>query len=189
MQGWNLPASVDVAGADFKIRTSYMVILDVLDAISNPDYDDEEKLLYVLMSIIIDFDSLPENEYMTAYEAVKDFIDMGMGENKNKPNHKLMDWEQDAQLIIPEINKQIGGGADVRNMPDMHWWTFMGYYMGIGESAFSHIVSLRYKKAKGEKLEKWERKFMQENKEVVELKRKLSEEELSYKEQLENLLK
>ena len=35
--------------------------------------------------------------------------------------------------------------------------------MAIGECALSQIVSIRYKLAKGEKLEKHEKKFMNEN--------------------------
>ena len=39
----------------------------------------------------------------------------------------------------------------------------MGYYMGVGECALSTIVSIRTKKAKGKKLEKYESQFVREN--------------------------
>ena len=49
-------------------------------------------------------------------------------------------------------------------MQYLHWWTFLGAYMEIGESLFSQILSVRMKKAKGKKLEDWEREFYKENK-------------------------
>ena len=51
--------------------------------------------------------------------------------------------------------------------------------MGIGESLFSNIIRIRYKKSKGKKLDKQEQEFYKENKHLIdfEQKTKRSEEE------------
>lgn len=185
MNNWKLPTSVHVAGVDWQIETDYKAVLDVLIQYNNPDYDNEEKLFYMLIGIVKDFDNLDPANYMEMANALCEFLDMGIEDNSPKP--RVMDWEQDARIIIPEINKQIGNGMDVRNM-DMHWWTFLGYYMGIGESTFAHVVSIRQKKAKHKKLEKWEKEFLQENKDTVILKEKLSRQEQEEKDALLALL-
>ena len=87
----------------------------------------------------------------------------------------LMNWEQDAGLIIPAVNKVIG--KEVRAIPYMHWWTFAGAYMEIGESLFSQVLSIRQKKQKHQKLEKWEQEFYQKNRSMIDLKKRYSKEE------------
>ena len=37
MYAWNLPTSLNVGGKDYKIRTDYRVILDILSAMNDPD--------------------------------------------------------------------------------------------------------------------------------------------------------
>ena len=44
------------------------------------------------------------------------------------------------------------------------------------------------KKAKGEKLDKWEKKFYQENKNIIDIKTRLSDEEQAYKDALNEML-
>ena len=72
-----------------------------------------------------------------------------------------MDWKQDSQLICSAINKV--ANMEVRNVEYMHWWTFMGYYMAIGECPYSTILSIRDKIISGKKLEKHEKEFKQKN--------------------------
>ena len=70
----------------------------------------------------------------------------------------------------------------------MHWWTFLSAYMEIGECTFSHVLSIRTKKAKGKTLEKWEQEFARENSDIIKLNHKLSEEEQEEEKLLEELL-
>ena len=41
---------------------------------------------------------------------------------------------------------------------------------------------------KGEKLDKWEKKFYQENKNIIDIKTRLSDEEQAYKDALNEML-
>lgn len=45
----------------------------------------------------------------------------------------------------------------------------MAAYMEISDCLFSHVVAIRQKKAKKQKLETWEREFYQNNKKLVDL--------------------
>ena len=87
-------------------------------------------------------------------------------EDKKKP--QLMDWKKDAKILIPAINKV--AHEDIREKEYLHWWTFMGLFMEIGESLFSTITNIREKVSKGKKLDSWEKEFYSSNKELVDLK-------------------
>jgi hypothetical protein len=69
-------------------------------------------------------------------------------------------------------------GYECRSVEYLHWWTFMGAYMEIGgDCAFSQIVSLRSKLAKGKKLEKYEREWLRQNWDLVTLPTKYTAED------------
>lgn len=192
MYAWELPTSLDVGGKEYAIRTDYRVILDILAAMNDPEIfepgmtEDEKKIeqtMTMLQILYIDFDSIPPKDYQDAAEKAVDFIDCGIkGDDKPKP--RTMDWEQDAPIIAPEISKI--AGRDIR-IGKTHWWEFFGYYLGIGEGVFSIIVSIREKRRKGKKLEKWEKEFYQSNKSLVDLKSKKIERSEEEKEELRRL--
>ena len=193
MYSWNLPASLNVSGRNYKIRTDYRVILDILTAMNDPDiFEPEmteeekqlERALTMLQIFYIDFDTMPSSDWQEASEKACEFIDCGIKDDgKQKP--RLMDWEQDAPVIVPAVNKVCG--KDVRSVKYMHWWTFFGYYMEIGECTLSTIVSIRDKKRRGKKLEKWEQEFYRNNKKLVDLKTKKIERSEEEKEALRKL--
>lgn len=59
----------------------------------------------------------------------------------------------------------------------IHWWTFLGYFNEIGEGLFSTVINIRQKKNKGKKFEKYEQDFYQNNKDLIDLKKKYAKEE------------
>ena len=148
--------------------------------------EDEKKIeqtMTMLQILYIDFDAIPPKYYQEAAEKAVDFIDCGIkGDDKPKP--RTMDWEQDAPIIAPEVSKV--AGRDIR-VGETHWWEFFGYYLGIGEGVFNTIVSIREKRRKGNKLEKWEKEFYQNNKSLIDLKVKKIERSDEEKEALRNL--
>lgn len=192
MYAWELPTTLEVGGKEYAIRTDYRAILDILAAMNDPEIfepgmtEDEKKIeqtMTMLQILYIDFDSIPPKDYQDAAEKAVDFIDCGIkGDDKPKP--RTMDWEQDAPIIAPEISKI--AGRDIR-IGKTHWWEFFGYYLGIGEGVFSTIVSIREKRRKGKKLEKWEKEFYQSNKSLVDLKSKKIERSEEEKETLREL--
>ena len=91
---------------------------------------------------------------------------------------KLMDWDQDFAIIIPAINRV--AGTEVRDLPTLHWWTFLGYYQEIGgDCTFAQVVSIRDKLRRG-KLEKVEREYYERNRHLVDLKQKLTADEKDF---------
>ena len=89
-------------------------------------------------------------------------------------------------MICPAVNEF--AVKEIRSVPSMHWWTFFWYFRESGECLFKTVVGIRSKKAKGERLEKWEKKFYQENKNIIDIKTRLSEEEQAYKDKLNEML-
>lgn len=175
MNVWNFPISLNIGGIEYEIRTDYRVILDLLMALNDPELSDSDKKVsaYMQSRVILeimfpDCDNIPQEHIQEALDKVAEFIDMGIGDDSKKP--KTMDWEQDAPIIIPAINKVLN--REIRAEKYMHWWTFLGAYMEIGEGLFSNVIHIRQKKAKGKKLEKWEQEFYKENKSLIDFQHK-----------------
>lgn len=186
-----LPQLVSVNGVEYSVRTDFRDILKIVVAFSDPELDDNEKLYVCLFIFYKEFDLIPKNDYDDALKAAIRFIDHGMDdedctEEDARILPRVMDWEQDEAILFPAINKV--AGFEVRNSEYIHWWTFIGYYMEISEGVFSNVLGIRLKKAKGKKLEKWEREFWSSNKSICTLKEKLSEEEQAERDRLNALL-
>lgn len=177
---WELPTSISVNNTEYAIRTDYRAVMDLLTAFSDKEMlgesEDETNIIRALLVLNILFiDEVKPEDQNEAIKKAIEFIDMGIESSRDVKKPTLMDWDQDAPLIIPAINKVLG--REIRADKYMHWWTFLSAYMEIGECSFTHIINIRDKKAKGKKLEKWELEYIQEHKEIVLLKEKLTENE------------
>ena len=180
---FDLPTSVEFGGREWVINTDYRDILTILTAFGDTDLTDDEKAYVCLYDFYKDFEDIPQGLYKEAFDAAMEFIDCGQ---KGKDGPQTMDWEQDAPLIFPAVNAV--AGKEVRAMDYLHWWTFFGFFMEIHDSIFSQVLSIRQKKAKGKKLEKYEREFWQQNLDICKLRPKLTDEEKAEKERLKQLL-
>lgn len=180
-----LPKHVSVNGIYYSVRTDFRDILKILCAFNDPELENEEKVYICLFIFYKDFEKLPPDVYEEAFKAAVNFIDRGASDD-DKRSLRVMDWEQDENIMFPAINKV--AGFETRSAEYIHWWTFMGYYMEISEGVFSYVLGLRLKKAKGERLEKWERKYWNENKSVCVLAPKLTAAEQAAKDRLNALL-
>ena len=170
---WTLPTSLDIGGVGFSIRTDFRDVLTILQAYNDPDLDEDAKHIVMLKILYEDFEKITEDNVQEAMEKGLAFIDQGKTEDHPQP--PIMDWEQDSDIIVSAINKV--AGCEVRALPYLHWWTFLGYYMEIGDGLFANVLNIRHKKMHGEKLEKWEREFERDNKDLIVLKKPESEEE------------
>ena len=192
MDTWKLPTTLRVGGKDYEIRTDYRAVLDILIAMNDTDIyagmneqeKNTEQSMTMLQILYLDFESIPPQHWKEAAEQAIEFIDCGFSSD-NKPKPRLMDWNQDAPILIPAVNKV--AGKDIRAEKYMHWWTFLGLFMEIGESTFATVVGLRDKKKRRKKLENWEQEFYKNNKSLVDLKVKQIERSEEEKEELREL--
>lgn len=180
-----LPRTITVGGEEYAIRSDYRDILNIISAINDPNLENAEKVFVCLYIFYEDFENMPERDYEEAYTKANDFISADSKQSAGK-HPRVMDWEQDEQIIFPAINKV--AGFEVREKEYIHWWTFLGYFMEISDGVFSNVMSLRAKKAKGKKLEKWEQEYWRENQDLCKLQEKLSDEEIEHRARLNALL-
>ena len=181
MNAYELPTSLCIGGASYDIRTDFRVVLDVLMAVNDPELDDEAKAIVMLQIMFVDVEQIPPEHLGEACQKVCEFIDCGQKED-GAPKPRLIDWQQDASMIVPAVNSV--AHTEIRALPYLHWWTFLGYFMQIGEGLMSSVISIRQKKAKHAKLEKWEEDFYKENKALVDLKTVETEEQRAEKESI-----
>lgn len=171
MNIWALPECVQAGGADRKINADFRDILLVLDTLNDPQVRDYERALIALNLFYDDFDAIPRTVWEEAAAAMLAFINLGEREPAGKrPAPRRIDWEQDAAVIISEVNRV--AGTELRALPFVHWWTFIGYFSAIGEGQLSTIVGIREKLRKKEKLERWEKDYLMENRSQIELKKR-----------------
>ena len=174
INAWELPSALEVGGKNWTIRTDFRAILDVLKYFDDPDYEDDEKIIVCLDILYEDFESMPMNLYQEAIEKAIDFIDMGIKDDGRKKPH-VMDWEQDAAIIIPSINSVLH--TEIRSVRYMHWWTFLSAYYEIGDCLFAQIVRIRDHLARGKPLDKEDRKWYRENRHLVDFKARYTDAE------------
>lgn len=190
---YELPITVNVNDKEYAIRNraDYRVILDVIAACQDVDFTKEEQ---AATALILFYESLKSYEdIFMAFDDVKEAITAMMNFislNKNeevgyKTNHKLIDWEQDEDYIVSAINGV--AKTEIRALPYLHWWTFISYYMAIGECSLQTIVGIRDKIAKGKKLEKYEQEFKRNNPQLFKWKTKQTEEEKEFISQIDAL--
>jgi len=181
---FDLPTALEFGGRAWDIETDYRQVLRILTAYEDPDLTDGEKAMLCLYNLYVDFDDIPPGQLQAAYDAATAFIDHGNGAGAEGP--RTMDWTQDAGLIFPAVNR--AAGLEVRSVAYMHWWTFLGYFMEIKDSVYATVLGLRSKKARGKKLEKWEQEYWRQNRQLCEIRRRETENELAERERLNRLL-
>lgn len=164
---WDLPMEAEVSGDTYKIATDYRDIFEIISYLQS-DEDEETKSLVALNLFYDDFDSIPAADMQEAADYFSSFVNC-FEDLDNTPKPKSIDWEQDYNIISAEVNKV--AGCEIRLLPYLHWFTFIGYFYSIGEGQLSYITSIRHKLRKGKKLEKHEQEFYNENKNKIDFKK------------------
>ena len=166
---YKLPTTIIVNDREYAIRNNgdFRIVLDCFEALNDLELSDLEKYVSALYIFFTDFDDiedilrLKESELTELINKMFDFFKCGEADIVANTNYKTIDWNNDAQLICSAVNKV--AGTEIRALPYLHWWTFLGYFSAIGESPLATVVSIRTKIVKGKKLEKYEREFQKDN--------------------------
>lgn len=180
---FNLPTSITINGQPYGItnKGDYRMVIDCFLVLNDIELTEEERIISALLIFYDDVNS--PDDISTIFdkevfpEAVKQmyrFFNCNQKEIGAATNHKLVDWEQDEQLIVSAINNV--AKTEVRAVDYMHWFTFMGYYTSVGESVLSTVISIRDKIVKGKKLEDYEKEFRNANPGYFEWNHKTIEE-------------
>lgn len=160
-----LPQTLKVCNKDYEIRSDFRDVLRIIMAYNDKDLSDEEKVFVCLHRLYKKIETIPKDKdtYAAAINAATEFIECHMSDGK--PSPKVVNWEKDEQLIFPAINKV--AGMEVRAVPYMHWWTFLGYFQAIDrEDLWGVVLTIRQKKAMHKKLEKHEQEFFAANRDL-----------------------
>lgn len=165
---YEIPTSVYINNREYRIRNNgdYRMVLDCFAVLQDADLTTKERLFACLIIFYQDLNSIEdvliqdnlEDRLTEMYKFFNCGSDASLGATSH---HRLIDWEQDSQLICSAINKV--ANTEIRAVPYVHWWTFMGYYSAIGQSPLSTVIEIRDKIIKGKKLEKYEQEFRKEN--------------------------
>lgn len=166
---YSLPTTVTVKDRTYHIRESgdFRMVLDCFSALQDEELSEDYR---VLASLLIFYNEFTE---ITDIRAHEDYIDglvtemfkfMNVGQDQSPGadvGSQVIDWEGDSQMICAAVNNV--AKTEIRSIEYLHWWTFLGYYMSVGESVLSTVVGIRDKICKHKKLEKWEQEFKKNN--------------------------
>lgn len=171
---WNisLPMALTVGGEEKAIRSDYRPALDCFLALTDPELDEYNRAMELLDILYVD-DIEPEDAQKAIDQALW-YLNGGESDRDTK-QPRVVAWEQDFNLIAAPISKIVG--QDIRGMEYMHWWTFLQCYSSIGDCLFAQVVSIRDKKARGKKLSKEDREFYRRNRDIIDIKTKVTDAE------------
>lgn len=167
-----LPESLTVNGEDYPIRSDYRDVLAVIEAQADDELTDMEKMVVTIYMLYADFgcasDVLESDIDMEeAYLQAVWFMNCGQGDVDEPQGKPTYDWNKDEQMIFSSVNKV--AGKEIRAEAYLHYWTFMGYFNEIQDDLFVTVVSIRDKRNKGKKLDKWEKEFIQNNPKLFDI--------------------
>ena len=159
---WSLPTALPVGGEHIPIRADFRAVVQVLQCM-----DDESLPLFARWRKALRLfycDPIDKEHRQEAMEQLAGFISCYQ---RAQPGPKLMDWTQDAQLIVSQVNQL--AGREVRQEAFLHWWTFLGWFHSLGPGPFCQVVAIREKLRTGKKLDEEERKLLHTNPQMVRL--------------------
>lgn len=174
---YSLPGKAQIAGKSYDLNTDFRVILKIFRAFEDESLPEILRWM-VALRLFYRQEIAPENR-QAAMDYLAQFLSCGQEAGQGKP---LLHWDRDADAIIAGVNA--AAGCEVRNLENVHWWTFLSWFHAMPPGQLSTRVAIRQKLQKGQKLDPWEQEFYRENKALVEGKPPLSPEEQTQKQRL-----
>lgn len=156
-----LPTSLEIDGEQYEINSDFRIALLIFEAYADKELIYCEKAAVCLNCL---YKEVPKNVEEALKKALW-FLDGGDVPKSKKAPVKIIDWSYDESIIFPALNKV--AGFETRIASYVHWWTFLGYFSEVGDGLLSQVMNIRGKRAKGKKLEKWERDFTMSTKSLL----------------------
>lgn len=187
MNRWALPRGLTVGGRTWAVHTDFRDVLRVLAWLDDRSRATrEEERWYVALALFYrDFEAMPPDLYAEAAARMAEFL-AGGRETDRAPGPRLIDWDKDAALIAAEVNRV--AGCEVRALPYLHWWSFLGWFWAIGDGALATVVSIRDKLRRGKRLEGWELAYYRAHRADIDLRAPLTDAERAERQRLLELV-
>lgn len=179
---WQLPKTAEICGKNYEIHTDFRDILEIFRYFEDPDLP--EFIRWQIALALFYEGRIPEADQPAAMAYLGEFL--SGGHRQARPGPRLMDWQQDSEAIIADINRV--AGQEIRALPYVHWWTFLAWFHSIGQGQLSTLVAIRDKLRRGKMLEAWEQEFYRQNRETVVLQKRRSKAEMEEVERLERMV-
>ena len=116
----------------------------MIDVCEDPELTQEEK---TVSAFIIFYDGINDyediidvfgNDAEEAMKAMMKFISYNYDDElASSAKVKLIDWVQDESLIVSGVNGV--AKTEIRELKYLHWWTFLSYYMAIGDGPLATV--------------------------------------------------
>ncbi|MCH5210441.1 MAG: hypothetical protein J1F01_05690 [Oscillospiraceae bacterium] len=165
---YGLPKEITLDGKAYKIRENgdYRMIIDVIAALQDYEISEQERMLSALIIFYEDLNTVEDvftifDSPEQAAREMMSFIATDDEQSGCQTKMKLVDWVQDEKLIVSAVNNV--ARTEIRELPHLHWWTFISYFMAIGECPLQTIVGIRSKIARHKKLQDYEQEFKRNN--------------------------
>ena len=181
MNLWQLPKQATIGGKTYGIYADFRDVLQMVGYLDDPALP---VWLRWKIALRLFYDApIPYEHQKEAMEYLEEFLCCG---RQGTQSAKRLDWKLDSDLILSDVNKV--ACCEIRQLPFVHWWTFMAWFHAIGPGQLSTVVGIRDKLARGIKLESWEQEYYRQNRDRIQMRQPLSAQEKQEKERLEKLL-
>ena len=177
---YELPTEIIIEGCPYKIRErgDYRIVLGAFSVLEDTELEQRERVISALIIFYEDFNDIEDvlscEDLEQVTKEMYKFFNGDRQEGGAKEFKKLIDWDEDSAMVCAAVNKV--AGKEIRSEPYIHWWTFLSYYMSVGESVLSTVVGIRDKMMSGKKMEKWETEYKRENPQYFKWNHKTAEE-------------
>lgn len=166
---YTLQTSVVINDKEFHITNDgdFRMVLDCFNALNDEEMSEDMRVLASLLIFYNEFNSLDDlMDYQDILndlaKAMYKFFNCGQDKSPGaETNYALIDWDKDAHMVCSAVNTV--ANKEIRAIEYVHWWTFMGYYMSVGDSVLATVVGIRHKIMAHKKLEKWEKEYKRDN--------------------------
>lgn len=183
---YSLPTEINIKDKIFHIRKDgdFRMVIDCFSALQDEELSEDYRVLASLLIFYNEFNSIEEvisedsdtlnSLILEMFKFMNGGSTSDVGAVRKKP---VIDWEEDSQIICAGVNAV--AKQEVRSLSYLHWWTFLGYYLSIGDSVLSTVVGIRDKINNHKKLDTWEKDFKKDNPRYFIQKQSKEEEELT----------
>ena len=178
---WTLPRQVRLGNTDYPFYWDYRDMLEIIACLENPSLPEGFRW-QIALGLFYKKPVKPQHK-LAAMTYLSYFIRCGRQE---LPSPRRMDWQQDAQAILADINRLCGG--EIRRKKRIHWWTFLSWFHSIGDGLLAQRVAIRDALGRGETLTPQQAQYYRTCRQEIDLKPKLTPEEQAEKERLTQLL-